>query len=467
MAYGQWDSALHDFTLTTGQGQDSKQVIYTVPSSTTSRYGTNTPKTVALKDSVKPVKCPVIVYKTVTRRTPVGIKKNGKTRYVYDRVTVMKSYFPKSQKKKRNRSGRFIKPNELQFWKSKLVTAFDGSASGRYPPVPTWGPRFMIGAIAGAIRNPYADFYWQGSSDQTYSPNMYMRDPVGLIASVYEDLDARALNKLYNNVKHQDVNLAVALAEAHKTVSMIATLATRIAKALILAKKGNLIGAIRSLGLNSTKDFANLHLALMYGIKPLMSDIEGLTTMLMQRSYRTETYHITAASGIRGKEMENYRLHSTDFAGRSEVKSLFDVYVKYSVTVSIKSNIALDLSRLGFTNPWELAWELVPFSFVVDWFLPIGNYLKNLDAFAFLKVESVHRTTVVKETVVSQTRVFGTDSAGTEWTNSGGSGWVVENFGVRREPLLLVPDLPAPSFKSPVSTGHLANALALFIQLKK
>lgn len=36
--------------------------------------------------------------------------------------------------------------------------------------------------------------------------------------------------------------------------------------------------------------------------------------------------------------------------------------------------------RFGLLNPLEVIWELVPFSFVADWFLPIGDYLSALDA---------------------------------------------------------------------------------------
>lgn len=36
-------------------------------------------------------------------------------------------------------------------------------------------------------------------------------------------------------------------------------------------------------------------------------------------------------------------------------------------------------AKVGLTNPLSVAWELIPFSFVVDWFLPIGKYLDALD----------------------------------------------------------------------------------------
>lgn len=36
------------------------------------------------------------------------------------------------------------------------------------------------------------------------------------------------------------------------------------------------------------------------------------------------------------------------------------------------------LSMLGFDNPARTIWELVPFSFVLDWFIPVGDFLEQL-----------------------------------------------------------------------------------------
>jgi hypothetical protein len=35
--------------------------------------------------------------------------------------------------------------------------------------------------------------------------------------------------------------------------------------------------------------------------------------------------------------------------------------------------------QLGLLDPATVLWEIIPYSFVVDWFLPIGSYLDNLN----------------------------------------------------------------------------------------
>lgn len=46
-----------------------------------------------------------------------------------------------------------------------------------------------------------------------------------------------------------------------------------------------------------------------------------------------------------------------------------------------------NLWRDDFTpgNPGEWLWEMIPLSFVLDWFIPVGNYLSALDAYSGIK----------------------------------------------------------------------------------
>jgi hypothetical protein len=37
------------------------------------------------------------------------------------------------------------------------------------------------------------------------------------------------------------------------------------------------------------------------------------------------------------------------------------------------------LTAHGFTNPFALAYELIPFSFVIDWWINVGDVLASLD----------------------------------------------------------------------------------------
>lgn len=44
---------------------------------------------------------------------------------------------------------------------------------------------------------------------------------------------------------------------------------------------------------------------------------------------------------------------------------------------------AIGRQLYGFSNPAAVLWEATPFSFVGDWFFPIGDYLNDLDKSSF------------------------------------------------------------------------------------
>lgn len=49
-------------------------------------------------------------------------------------------------------------------------------------------------------------------------------------------------------------------------------------------------------------------------------------------------------------------------------------------------------TQYGIANPALVLWEMVPFSFAVDWFLDIGGYLESLGALNGLVIDDYWRT---------------------------------------------------------------------------
>lgn len=258
--------------------------------------------------------------------------------------------------------------------------------------------------------------------------------------------------KLRLAVKDQKVNLAQTMAEYRQCQNMFATNATTIVKALRQLKRGDVRGLGKTLGILRHPKFspklrtslANKWLEVQYGWKPLLQDISGsveeVNANLNRPHYRKVSIRAT-------NEARNER-HVLLPGGAKATAVDTD-----KVTISAKAIIlgeSLSVQRLGFTNPAALAWELLPYSFVIDWLIPIGDWLNGLDA--LVGVQQCYGTVTRKRKYISTSTVGG--------------------YYLRRQYGRTVFDsLPGsnayPRWKPSVGFGRVANALALLSQLKR
>lgn len=180
-------------------------------------------------------------------------------------------------------------------------------------------------------------------------------------------------------------DLATFLGEGRESLRTITESSTRIYKAIRAARKGNWLKAWNSLRGTRTakkvphyvriepgknrKNFADNWLQLQYGWMPLLNDIFDAAKHLAYTQNRdfTREYRMRHMKGWAGEE--KFSPGSTQSFGGSA-----------SIKVTWRARItAIDQAMiLGLSDPRATAWELVPFSFIVDWFIPLGNYLDAL-----------------------------------------------------------------------------------------
>jgi len=262
-------------------------------------------------------------------------------------------------------------------------------------------------------------------------------------------------------LKDQNIDLGVAFAERSATARMVGDVATRIAKAYREARKRNFRKAASELGARYRKSTSNW-LELQYGWKPLLSDVYGSCQALADSRYAPHQWQITV-KGVSREEEYNF---SKAFNGGAqfyyEDRYFFGSFVRLDYYPDNVFLIAL--SSLGLTNPLQIAWELVPYSFVVDWMLPIGDWLSSLDAANGYTFRGGSRSDLSRRSrVVLPTTAGGTLSGQTpEWNNMlGGKSRRVElNRVVYTSSPLPRPPVP----KNPVSLGHMANGLSLLTE---
>ncbi|DAD49972.1 TPA_asm: maturation protein [ssRNA phage Gerhypos.1_20] len=283
-------------------------------------------------------------------------------------------------------------------------------------------------------------------------------------------LEDTAINRALLKLKQQNVNLGQAFAERRETARLLEDVCGKIA------------GSVKRFRSSSPKDWARVlrssanrgqgydvpggWLEVQYGWNPLMQDVQGACKALdssVEKRPPTVKCVARASDPIRGIYRRSTNLNA-NFGWYCDVKGKHESRVRLDYTLN--NALLATFSSLGLTNPAVIVWERIPYSFVVDWFLPVGNYLSAWDAdFGWsFKAGSIVRDS--KVAVLSQggprDNLLGTGPLA-NLVSLDGQPWSENNFRYSRTILASSPTPRVPSFKDPFTAGHIANAMSLLV----
>jgi hypothetical protein len=199
----------------------------------------------------------------------------------------------------------------------------------------------------------------------------------GTFPRIFDNNDTiKLLARLSSRVNEHSFNSAIFAAEGHKTIKMVKDTILTVGGALVQLKHGNFASAARKLRVNKRvtrlrpNDLAGRWLELQYGWKPLINDVyeamkayEVITSP--PRIFRTKAS--ISRDGIYDS--------STSSVNFSCLTSFRVTQVMIYEMVEKQDTVR----ALGLENPASVAWEILPYSFVIDWFIPIGTYLDALN----------------------------------------------------------------------------------------
>jgi hypothetical protein len=213
----------------------------------------------------------------------------------------------------------------------------------------------------------------------------------------------KLINGLWSEIKGSDFNMSVFLGESPQALRMIADTAIRVSKSVWHLRQGDAGGALRSLVEGTSRAplvrrfdanhalsrypnlrgdaraQANLFLEMQYGWRPLLSDVKAASEALAQQLEFPFRKKITKRIEVKGANKRtgggSYWTYneSAFLPGQFSVRRS-DTHMRM-ITAYFSEEPSL-AAKLGLLDPELVAWELVPFSFVADWFIPIGSYLE-------------------------------------------------------------------------------------------
>jgi len=185
-------------------------------------------------------------------------------------------------------------------------------------------------------------------------------------------------------IRGHSFNIAVSNAQDAKTLEMVTGTVVRLAKVIRALKRGNVTLAARTLGLNSftganrgrqvlesTQVASDIWLEMQYGWKPLLNDVHDAAEAL---AYSMDPPRRSRLVVVGKKSYDAKTVnYTTDF------RTTESLDVSERIICDLVESLSAPRS-LGLTDPASVAWELLPWSFVADWFIPIGTYLDNFNA---------------------------------------------------------------------------------------
>lgn len=190
----------------------------------------------------------------------------------------------------------------------------------------------------------------------------------------YAEASNKALDKLYEQM-NQASDLLVAWKERQKALNLVATNIGRLVTIARACKRRDPKIVRRVLKRNpDAKDIvkqpAGLWLEYHFAIVPTISDIHHAMGLL---GHEFPVEKITASSGVetaRDRKWSSKYWHRTDVINQI-VKHEGEIY-------GLNPNVSL-ATMLGFGQPLSVAWEMTPFSWFVDYFVNVGDMVKNME----------------------------------------------------------------------------------------
>lgn len=383
--------------------------------------------------------------------------------YLFETIHTNRGYELRERTSSRSsRSGSKYIRSQPYYFREVISTDWHGWRAEGYEPSQIWEVRRSMHVSGEGLGGPFTQ------------PECYGWDKGKLMS--LEELVAKASNSLLSKVASQDVNLGNAIGERKQTYDLITSAARTIVHGLRDLKSGRLAKDViqgmfertnyvagwvppsslprrerryrqkvaqrrREEGIATAKSdmrrAAQAALVFDYGIRPLMDDIHGASEGFRRRFLEGQQEIVSVRSSAKDQDITSFVYH--DSAIHVQGDGVIDRSARMGVKFRVSNPILRDLQQLGLVNPVSIAWEVTPWSFVVDWFVGVGNFIELQTATAGLSFVDGYTTTREAYTGSCTSVRCGKSGQSYDSNNLSRSDRTVE---IRRTPLV---GFPAPS----------------------
>lgn len=244
----------------------------------------------------------------------------------------------------------------------------------------------------------FCEAYTPGSDAPNLAAGYYSSQAaVPYFWSAYADsVHNRCYEKFVSKTQAAASQVGASLGERRQTIDMMAKRLVQLKKAAQALKRGRPKEFFKELGLaprrwmpnrSDPKKAADLWLEWHFGWEPLFGDVYNACVILQSPTPALIKVRVRASEAPDPwKETNRF----PDWSSFALMQGMIAEHMGARVTVTNPN--AWRATQLGLVNPASIAWELVPFSFVVDWFIPVGAFLNSFTNFYGLQLDEVYTT---------------------------------------------------------------------------
>jgi len=334
--------------------------------------------------------------------------------------------------------------------KTRVVIGTDGKS---YVSTPDWKVKLAKGLDASSAYSRQGVSRFVPASYQCRSTvNGYLSVGNGTVIcgsypaqKPYDDLVSQATGRVKHKLQGHvgNAQLLAPLAESreiHRLVRSINGLGMNALGAMLTARKTR--------GRSLTKLFGEIWLGFGFGVNPLLKDIQSACDSILHYQTRQD-YRVKLSGGAsmdwvtaNGKGIADtaaYQAyygftHSTQHIQSVLLTAGISLNVRTAASYSVTDHLGLKISQVPST-----AWELTPFSWVVDYFVTVGPWLDDMfytlpGSLNYCTLAKKYRSITTGDMFFQKVNQF--DSGTVDGT---GGGSLVECFAFSREVLSSLP----------------------------
>lgn len=214
-----------------------------------------------------------------------------------------------------------------------------------------------------------------------------------------EALYAKAYDRLVDKIDGETASMGINIAQWGQASKMIENRAVQLSRFAVNLARRSPVGVAATLGLRvsdvkalmgrrygAQKKLSDLWLEFWFGWKPFVQDIYAAAEVF---DHELPATRIKASAGR--KEPTRLRFGSGQpwsFSG----KWALNLKCRLGCTARVVNPNTDLMRRFGILNPFEIAFDAVPWSFTLGWFSNVNSWLRSITDFAGLEISDTWRS---------------------------------------------------------------------------